>query len=338
MDEVLAARASDYYAVLRVTKGADEVEIKKSYRKLAIKLHPDKNKHPKASDAFKVIAKAFEVLGDTSKRKLYDMTGRDPDARGGGSAGGGGGMPHEHAFRGGRNPFGGQFGGQFGQQVDAEDLFNMFFGGGMPQGGFQSFQFGNGPGNGFFFQQGGMPGGRFGQGVPRRSAHPGANARNRATGQQEPPTPNWVQYMSQYLPIVIILLSAIFSLFFGDEDTSKIPKRFHGKVPKYSFEEKRPYVMKRSTPLHKLDYFVTQKTSEDFDQRRDSVKEWRGLDSYVEGKFVEQMQNGCQIERQRQQAMLNDAYGLFFNDNELIERAKKMKMPHCERLSGLDLL
>ncbi|KAG0671014.1 hypothetical protein C6P42_003691, partial [Pichia californica] len=102
VEEILSINRTDYYKVLKVDKSSNEVEIKKSYRKLAIKLHPDKNKHPKASEAFKVIAKAFEVLGDDSKRKMYDMTGSDPDSRGGmgGGSSGGPGMSGFSGFQG----------------------------------------------------------------------------------------------------------------------------------------------------------------------------------------------------------------------------------------------
>lgn len=135
VEEILSINRTDYYKVLKVDKSSNEVEIKKSYRKLAIKLHPDKNKHPKASEAFKVIAKAFEVLGDDSKRKMYDMTGSDPDSRGGmgGGSSGGPGMSGFSGFQG--FPQGGMGGGGLN-----EEILNMLFGmggmggmGGMPQ-------------------------------------------------------------------------------------------------------------------------------------------------------------------------------------------------------------
>ncbi len=62
----------NYYKVLEVTKDASTDEIKKSYRKLALKWHPDKNKSPEATKKFKEIGNAFQVLSDPIKRTEYD--------------------------------------------------------------------------------------------------------------------------------------------------------------------------------------------------------------------------------------------------------------------------
>src|SRR5438045_8622723 len=64
----------DYYAVLGVPASASHDEIKKQYRKLAAKHHPDKNPNdPKAADTFKAISEAYQTLGDAEKRKQYDQ-------------------------------------------------------------------------------------------------------------------------------------------------------------------------------------------------------------------------------------------------------------------------
>ena len=68
--------ARDYYDILGVPRTATPDEIKKAYRKLALRHHPDKNKGDKASEAkFKEINAAYEVLSDTTKRKQYDTFG-----------------------------------------------------------------------------------------------------------------------------------------------------------------------------------------------------------------------------------------------------------------------
>lgn len=99
----------DYYEVLGVSKSASESEIKKAYRKMAIKYHPDKN--PDDADAeskFKEAAEAYEVLSNPDKRKRYDQFGH---AGLGGAAGGGfGGMNMDDIF----SQFGDIFGGAFG--------------------------------------------------------------------------------------------------------------------------------------------------------------------------------------------------------------------------------
>jgi len=67
----------DLYKTLGLGKGADENEIKKAYRKMAMKFHPDKNKSAGAEEKFKGIAEAYEILSDPKQRKIYDEYGYD---------------------------------------------------------------------------------------------------------------------------------------------------------------------------------------------------------------------------------------------------------------------
>lgn len=104
----------DYYEILGVSRDASPEEIKKAYRKIAIKYHPDKNPDdPTAEDKFKEAAEAYEVLSNQEKRQTYDRFGHE-GMRGGGF--GGGGMNMDDIF----SQFGDIFGGGFGD----------FFGGG----------------------------------------------------------------------------------------------------------------------------------------------------------------------------------------------------------------
>jgi len=107
----------DYYEVLGIPKDASEADVKKAFRTLARKHHPDANQNdPSAAEKFKEINEAYQVLSDTDRRAKYDQFGHAAEQMGGG----------------GGNPFEGGFGnaqdmGGFG------DLFEMFFGGGGRQ-------------------------------------------------------------------------------------------------------------------------------------------------------------------------------------------------------------
>ncbi|XP_065348238.1 dnaJ homolog subfamily B member 9-like [Cloeon dipterum] len=83
-DSIEAAKKKDYYEVLGVKKNATEKEIKKAFRKLAIKYHPDKNKAKNANEKFQEISAAYNVLSDADKRKKYDLMGDEDFPRPGG--------------------------------------------------------------------------------------------------------------------------------------------------------------------------------------------------------------------------------------------------------------
>lgn len=129
--------AIDYYKILGVEKTATEDQVKKAYRKLALKLHPDKN--PGKEEEFKQLAEAYEVLSDKEKRRVYDLYGEDGVKNGMGAGGpGGGGFPggmSSGGFPGGTQTFfftsggPGGSGSMKGGFTDPRELFARFFGG-----------------------------------------------------------------------------------------------------------------------------------------------------------------------------------------------------------------
>ncbi|OGG17009.1 hypothetical protein A3D77_03730 [Candidatus Gottesmanbacteria bacterium RIFCSPHIGHO2_02_FULL_39_11] len=130
---------ADYYSLLGVSKSATPDEIKRAYRKLALEWHPDRNKSEGASEKFKEINKAYEVLGDPKKKDMYDQYGEaafKPGVAGGGYPGGGqqGGQwgPFSYTYTtnggGGGSPFEGV---DFGGFSDPFEIFESFFGGGF---------------------------------------------------------------------------------------------------------------------------------------------------------------------------------------------------------------
>lgn len=131
----------DYYEVLGVQKTASAEEIKRAYRKLALEWHPDRNKSANATEKFKEINEAFEVLHDEKKRQSYDQFGHAGTSGASGFGGAGGQQgPFNYTYSGNINDILDQFGfsgGGAGGQVDPFDIFESFFGFRSPYGGRQ---------------------------------------------------------------------------------------------------------------------------------------------------------------------------------------------------------
>lgn len=167
----------DYYEVLGVSRNADDSTIKKAYRKLAKKYHPDTNAgNTQAEEKFKEATEAYDILGDPEKRKLYDQFGHAAfDGSGAGDPGAYGNY-HEYHFEGGdmddilKNIFGGGFGqrsgsggsGFYGSRFrDSQFHDGGFYDSGFRDGGSQGSGFGGGFRNNGF-RNGGFTGSGFG--------------------------------------------------------------------------------------------------------------------------------------------------------------------------------
>jgi DnaJ family protein B protein 12 len=287
-----------FYEILDIKREATESEVKKSYRRLALQLHPDKNGAPGADEAFKMVSRAFQILSDATKRSQFDRYGADPDQRGGAPTG----NPFGRANgRGGMQ----QAGNMFGEEINADDLFNMFFGGG---GGMHG-GFGGSP-----FVSFGGPGVRmhhFGGGH-QRPRQQGAQGEQRAS-------------LAQLLPLIILfgfsLLSSIFSggSWFGGSTT-----------PSYSFTKTPPYTAPRLTPAHKIQFFVNPTQVESMSDS--SLKQF---EKKVEVEYIRGLRDTCEWQYQQREQEMNAAYGFFSIDKVKYNAAKNKKLDACEDLQKL---
>ena len=169
--------SKDYYAILGLSKSASAKDIKKAYRDLALKHHPDRvdpSEKEQAQKKFQEIGEAYEVLSDPEKKKIYDERGSIPGFDGAEAAGGfpGGGFGGGFPSSGGRTTF---------RFTNANDIFSQFFGtsdafaaGSMGGGGFDGMESmfmggGGGPAGGrAFFGGDAGPAGTFGGGMPQQ--------------------------------------------------------------------------------------------------------------------------------------------------------------------------
>jgi DnaJ family protein B protein 4 len=142
------SQKEDLYKVLGINENASHDEIKKAYRSLSLKFHPDRNPSPDATEKFKQINEAYETLGDEQKRKQYEMERKNPFMR---MSNMGHGMHGMHGMHGGPN------------MGEMDDILKAFFGGipfmgGMSEmGGMPGFPPGFPPGGQFHVFHNGMP-------------------------------------------------------------------------------------------------------------------------------------------------------------------------------------
>lgn len=290
-----------YYEILQVTKTAEETEIKKLYRKLAIKLHPDKNPHPRAAEAFKRLNKAWGVLGDRQKKQIFDSTGTDPDARGisaslSSSNMARGGMPHGFATN----------------DMFNDDIFNMFFGnaGTFGEPGVK-FSFGNGI---FTFDT-------YDNRRPRFLRSHGHGPRGPQPSHSQPETTgSW----KQLLPILLfIFISAIFS-FVSQANSLD-----------YSFNKTTKFNLERKTPNLQVPFYVDE---EYITKNNISPQLLRSFDLKVEHLYIQEKRTKCAREQMVQKELFEDAHGWFSTDQAKLQKARDLPMPNCQILHHHNLL
>ncbi|KAG5989945.1 hypothetical protein E4U52_005102 [Claviceps spartinae] len=291
-----------------------ESDIKKAYRKQSLLTHPDKNGYEHADEAFKMVSRAFGILGDKEKRGKYDKFGIDPDSR--------------FASAQAQNPFSGFAtrqssggmggGGRWDEELSPEEMFSRFFGGGGGAGGWGG-AFDTGPQ--FVFNFGGGPGIRvhqFGGARPRRRPR-------EAQGEEQ--QQGGFQNLIALLPILIFfILPMLSSLFTGSSTSSTTPKMFWDAP-------QAPYTEGRTTPRHKINYFVNPRDIQSY-----STSKLSQLDRAAEANFLHFLQNRCEHENIIQRRMQEDATGWFYEDVEKMAEANAYPKPHCDRLRSLGLI
>jgi len=306
ISRVLSA-GSDYYSILEVSSSASEIEVKKAYRRAALRLHPDKCSAPRSAEAFGALSRAFACLSDASKRTHYDRWGRDPDDAAARMGGGGGGTRRGGGMAGG-NPFGGG-GGDF---FDAEDIFNAFFGvgrrGGAGMGGpFGSAgpfggPFGAGPFGGFAGGGGGMGGGGAPPRRPRQRQHQRQGGGG-AAAAEEPPTPPWLALLAQLAPLVLLLF---FTLMPSSSDGgggggggggASSYYSYADSGPPASLERSPPFTERVSTASRGVPFFVRPPAEAFARAFPPGTRERSRVDGAVEAAFKERLQRDCYAER-----------------------------------------
>ncbi|KAM3459974.1 hypothetical protein NHJ6243_006412 [Beauveria neobassiana] len=318
--------ATAFYEILdleSVRATCTESEIKKAYRKQSLLTHPDKNGHEHADEAFKMVSRAFGVLGDKEKRQKYDRFGTDPDSRFASAQAQNpfSGFASRQASGGGR-PGGPMGGGGWDEDISPEEMFARFFGGG---GGFGGF--GGGGGGGVFdtgpqfvFNFGGGPGIRVHQ---FGGARPRGRPRDTQNQPEEGAQGSGLQNLIGILPILLFfILPLLTSLFGGDGGPA---------TPNMTFDSpSAPYTHMRTTPVHGIKYFVRER-----DIRQYTKGQLGELDRAAEQGALHQIRSGCEREQATQRRMREDAMGWFYQDEVKMALANALEMPHCKRWTAL---
>ncbi len=353
-------QATAFYEILEIQKTVTDGEVKKAYRKQSLLTHPDKNGHQHADEAFKMVARAFSVLGDKDKRAKFDRFGTDPDSRFG-AGGGGGGNGGGFGGAGMQNPFGraggmGGGGGGFEEDISPEEMFRRFFGGG---GGFGPFggeyqqrqrsaaqihihnanqrhtaRTGFDTGPQFVFNFGGGPGFRvhqFGGARPRmrpRQQAGGAGGAAGAGAQEE--NTSLLSTIMSILPILLIfVLPLLSSLFTGGGATSQ------PAMPRMVFDAPEPpWTLGRRTKSN-VKYYVDPQDKA-FTPFKDNSHKLSQLDNFAEVTLVRTLRAQCEREMQHKQRLVDEAQGWIFQDADKMEIANNYEMKSCKRLEKMN--
>ncbi|KAI9364724.1 hypothetical protein BD770DRAFT_152370 [Pilaira anomala] len=293
--KTILACNKDYYKILSVDKNATDNQIKKAYRKQALQFHPDKNSAPGADEAFKLVAKAFDILSDSNKRAIHDEGGDADGSRGRSSAA----SYHQQQYA---------YNRRSADDVSPEDLFNMFFGGGMRN----SF----GPNMRAQQQQQ-----RFRQQQQQQRYRQQYTRQQTRNGEDD-----LAASLSQMMPLILIAILAIFAVLFSFESE-----------PLYTFRPSPPNTNLRTTRANDINYYVNPKV---FDTTvKNNMHKFSRTERQIEKDWLGELRLNCQSEQRHRANLLNQADGVLFGivgrNEKAYKKAENMKMTHCEELRRL---
>lgn len=295
-------RTSDYYEMLGVSRGASDDEIKKAYRKLALKLHPDKCKATGAEEVFKSVSKAFACLSDADKRAAYDRYGTEDPSSLGGRAGAGAGFAR-------RGPGGAYY---REEDIDPSEIFNMFFGGGFPGGpGVRYRAYGGAHGARAQFARE--------QAARRARASEARRAGGGAAGDRRHHHPvgddpaDVLRNLFQLLPLLLMFL--MYFIAPGGETHYAL-----NRSPTFRHELR----------TDRLDQPFYVKSEESFEEAFPTATRQRArVEHNIELSHMNSLENNCLFERQQQQRLWR------FGNKKERERAKTMELHSCVKLQKL---
>lgn len=285
----------DYYKILGIQQNATDEEIKKAYRKLALKFHPDKNSDPNAEEKFKEIGQAYEVLSDKKKRDIFDRYGEEGLRPSAGSSGSNSSRTTFTSYT-----YGNGDGRAFEGDITPEEIFNMFFNGGS----FTSRRWQSG-------------------GTTRRSQyyhsstnnHHGTHHRGAHNGEQE--VASGLNLLIQLLPVLVLISLSIASYWLQTD-------------PPYSLHANNKYFFTRKIEPYGIQYYV----KEDFDKQYRG-QDLKRIESQVFEDYLHELRNRCLREKNYKENMLHRAYYIYYNNEKLIEEAKNIKTPSCTQFEKI---
>ena len=314
--EFMKRDKNNYYLVLGIEKSATIDEIKKSYKKLALKFHPDKNQAPGADEVFKIIAVAFSILGDEEKRRNFDRYGSAAaNSNGGGFA----------------SP-GASFNFSGAEDISPEDLFNMFFQAAFAQqhpG--QGNPFAGGPFGGGGVQFGG-PGQFFfstnfhnaNAGFQRPQRRQQAQRRNQETENED-----LLRKIVQFVPLIIVFILSIISSWMFPAESPNNQRADHLFSLTLSSKHRFP----RSTRLKHVPYYATSDFQRHFEKLKEndaSSKLFRELTTFenvIEGNFLKELRQSCDREELQLAQLLKKA-----KKEQVDEIKNSFKLSSCDKL------